>query len=241
MKEITADLHIHTCLSPCAELDMTPLRIIRRAVEVGLHMIAITDHNSAENIGAAMAVAAGEDITVLPALEVASSEEAHVIAIFDSAEKARDMQGAIYGGLDDNPDGGRDWQVVVNERDEVLGFNQKLLIGASGIPLMALLEEIRRRGGLCVASHVDRGAFSVMSQFGFVPEDMVFDAFEVVDAEAAEAGLMFHPGVPRIRSSDAHRLEDIGSRTTAFMLEEATFEELGLALRGAEGRSVRAR
>jgi predicted metal-dependent phosphoesterase TrpH len=220
---------------------MTPRRIIRRAAEMGLDMIAISDHNSAENIDAAMKAADEEGMAVLPAMEVSSSEEAHVLALFDNAEKALQMQETVYRNLAGDVGGGRDWQVVVNEKDEVMGFNKKMLIGATGLTLGELLDEVHASGGLCIASHVDRGAFSVMSQFGFVPENLRFDAFEVINPEAAEAGLVFHPGVPRVRSSDAHRLEDVGARATSFMMEEATFEELAMALRAEGGRSVQDR
>ena len=83
MRRFIGDLHIHTCLSPCGELDMTPERIINRAVDRGLDIIAISDHNSAENLGVAMEIASRSSIAVLPSIEITSSEEVHVLAIFD--------------------------------------------------------------------------------------------------------------------------------------------------------------
>jgi predicted metal-dependent phosphoesterase TrpH len=218
---------------------MTPARILKRAAERGLDMIAISDHNSAENVEAALKLAKGGDVAVLPAMEITSSEEAHVLAVFDGAENVLRMQETVYATLPgDAGKRGEQWQVVVNEKDEVMEFNKKLLIGATGLSLREIVKEIHSLGGLAVASHVDRGAFSVMSQMGFVPEDLDFDAFEVVDPEAAEQGLVFHPGVPRVRFSDAHHLNDIGAWITSFVMEEATFEELGMALRGIGGRNV---
>lgn len=238
MERFLADLHIHSCLSPCAELDMTPLRIIRRAVEKGLDIIAIADHNSAENVATALSIAGQAGIRVFPAMEVSSREEVHVLAFFGSAEAALAMQEKVYGGLPDFPGGRRDWQVVVNEKDEVLGLNGKLLMAATGFKLEELIGEIRSLGGLAVASHVDRGAFSVSSQMGFVPEGLRFDAVEVIDHRAADAALVFHPDAARLTFSDAHRLEDVGARTTSFFMEEASFEELALALSGEGGRSA---
>jgi predicted metal-dependent phosphoesterase TrpH len=218
---------------------MTPARIIRQAAAKGLDMIAITDHNSAENIETALRFASGGEISVLPAMEVTSSEEAHVLAVFDGRESVFRMQETVYSCLPkDSGDRGEQWQVLVNEKDEVMGFNKRLLIGATSLSLKDLVNEIHSLGGLAVASHVDRGAFSVMSQMGFVPEDIDFDAFEVIDNKAAEQGLMFHPGVPRVKFSDAHGLNDISARNTAFIMKEATFEELAMAFKGAGGRHV---
>ncbi|HDZ84616.1 MAG TPA: PHP domain-containing protein, partial [Nitrospirae bacterium] len=80
LKEFKADLHIHTCLSPCADLNMSPLAVVNAAAEKGIDIIAVTDHNSAENVLAAQRAALDKDITVLAGMEIASSEEAHIIA-----------------------------------------------------------------------------------------------------------------------------------------------------------------
>ncbi len=241
MKRFIADLHIHTCLSPCAEVDMTPLRIINRAIEQGLDMIAISDHNSAENIEVAVKIAGEKGIALLPAMEVSSAEEAHVLALFRCAEDAKHMQEVVYGSLPRaGGAGSADYQVVVNEHDEVMAFNTKPLIAATGLGLSVLLQEIRALGGLAVASHVDREAFSVIGQLGFIPPDVRFDAFEVVRPDRAGALLGQYEGVPVLCASDAHRLEDIGARTTEFRMQEATFDEVGKALHGEGGRTVRA-
>lgn len=239
MRTFTADLHIHTCLSPCAELDMTPLRILRRARESGLDMVAITDHNSAENTGAAVALGREMEITVLPAMEIASREEVHVLALFRETADVMDMQELVYRSIPAGAVKIDEYQVIVNERDEVLGFNSRMLIGATDMKLETLVQEIHGRGGLVAASHVDRGAFSISSQLGFAPEGLSFDAFEVIDEKAATRVLLFHPRTPRLRCSDAHRLEDVGARVTELNMEAPTFEELAMALHGDGGRSVR--
>lgn len=219
---------------------MTPLRIVERALARGLDMIAISDHNTAENIGVASEVASRRGITLFPAMEVTSSEEAHVLAVFGTSEQALKMQEIVYRNLPEGiPGGGWGEQVVVNDRDEVLGFNQRPLFSATGLGLGALVGEIRALGGIAIASHVDREAFSVIGQLGFIPEDVEFDALEVTRPAESGALLSLYMGIPRVCSSDAHRLEDIGSRTTSFYIEEATFEEVGLALRGVDGRSVK--
>jgi predicted metal-dependent phosphoesterase TrpH len=238
LKRFVADLHIHTCLSPCAEVDMTPLRIIERALERGLDMIAISDHNSAENTGVALDVAKQKGIALFPAMEITSSEEVHVLAVFGSQEDATRMQEVVYQNLMEGVGGGWGEQVVVNERDEVLGFNDKPLFGSTRLGLSELVREIRSAGGLAIASHVDREAFSVIGQLGFIPDDVEFDAFEVTRPAESNPLLSLYPGVPHVRSSDAHRLEDVGMRTTSFYMEEASFEEVGKALKEVDGRRV---
>ena len=236
----TADLHIHSCLSPCAQLDMTPKRIIRRALEEGLDIIAIADHNSCENLGVALGLAREAGISILPAMEIASAEEVHVLALFDDPAAAFGMQEKVYASLPaDLENDPAFWgeQVVVDEGDLVRGFNRRLLAGATGMPLAGLVRAIHDLGGLAIASHVDREAFSVMSQLGFIPSGAGFDALEVVSAGhvprcAGESGL------PAVRSSDAHRLEDVGRQRTRFWLEGASFSEIALAFKSEDGRKA---
>jgi hypothetical protein len=162
-----------------------------------------------------------------------------VLALFEHVRDALSMQEEVYRTLPTGAVELDEYQVVVNAKDEVMGFNSRLLIGSTGLRLTELVDTIRERGGLIVASHVDRGAFSIASQLGFAPQELRFDAFEVIDPGKAEPALLFHPRVPRVRFSDSHRLEDIGSRTTEFHMESPTFEEVSMALGGRDGRSVR--
>lgn len=216
---------------------MTPVRILRRAAERGLDIVAISDHNSAENIGVASGVASERGITLLPAMEITSSEEVHILSLFGSLEAVLRMQEIVYGSLEGEMSEGRAWghQVVVNERDEVLDFNRRLLMGATSLGVKEVVEKVHGLGGLAIASHADREAFGLVTQLGFIPEDLPLDALEVTLSPEN----LGQPHIPRVRSSDAHRLEDIGRRTTEFYLESASFEEVAMALKGVEGRRVR--
>ncbi len=240
MKRFVADLHIHTCLSPCAELDMTPRRIIDAAIKKGLDIIAISDHNSAENIEAAMKIAGNTDITVLPAMEITSYEEAHVLAIFRSSEDALKMQEIVYAALPDyidQPESSKlhGYQLVVNENDEIMEFNRRFFFGATSLSVKNIVDTVHNIGGIAVASHIDRESFSVISQLGIISEDMEFDAIEIsrnTGRERAEARFREYAYLPFIASSDAHHLNDVGRRTTAFFLEEISFDEIMAALKG---------
>ena len=216
---------------------MTPRRIINSALDKGLHIIAVTDHNSAENTGVAVRTGRDEGITVLPAMELTSQEEVHVLAIFNSAEDVAAMQEIVYDTLQSgiNDEFGIGYQLVVNELDEILDYNKRLLIGATGLSLGELVKNIHAFGGIAVASHIDRQNFSVISQLGFIPEDVSFDALEIsyaMDLQDATVQFGRYTGIPWVTSSDAHSLGDIGRRYTAFLLNEPTFDEIAQAFKG---------
>jgi hypothetical protein len=222
---------------------MSPLAIVKRAAEKGLDIIAITDHNSAENIVAAKKAARGMDLTVIAGMEIASSEEAHILAFFDDSDSVMKLQDIVYRNLlpGENDEKMFGEQIVVNEKDEVLEFNKRLLIGATLLSAQEIINTVHSLGGLSVASHIDKDAFSIISQLGFISEDMEFDALEMsVHMERAKADDLFesYNSFPWISSSDAHYLNDIGRRTTAFFMKEPTLEEMKLAMKNIEGRKA---
>jgi hypothetical protein len=244
LKKYIADLHIHTCLSPCAELDMTPSAIVKTALEKELDIIAITDHNSAENVAAARKAAKNLDITVLAGMEITSSEEAHILAIFDKEENIMKLQEIIYANLlpGENDEKRFGEQVVVNEKDEVLDFNKRLLIAATRLTAHSIVNTIQSLGGLAIASHIDKDTFSIISQLGFIPEDLKFDALEMsprIEKRKAEMLFSQYSYVEWISSSDAHYLNDIGKRTTSFYISKPSVEEMIAAFKNIHGRSVR--
>ncbi len=238
-----ADLHVHTCLSPCASLDMTPARIIDRAGEAGLDIVAITDHNSAENAGPALRLARERGILVIPGMEVTTSEEVHILALFPSEEPLHELQAMVYYGLPEREGRVPEFeQVIVNEFDEVEGFNRKNLIAATTLTLDDSVREIGRLGGIAIASHIDREVFGIISQMGFIPPGTAFDALEIspsADLERTRALFSEYSCFPWVRSSDAHHLADIGRRWTEFLIREPSFEELRMALRGEGERGLR--
>lgn len=239
-----ADLHLHTCLSPCGDLDMSPRGIIEAALERGLDIIAICDHNTAENAAACFRAAArAGGPSVLAGLEVCSSEEVHILTLFDSPETADNMQAYVYAHMPPRTNRPEIFgeQVIANEDDEVEGFNDRLLIGATNLNLAEIVTESHRLGGLALASHIDREAFSLLGQLGFTPPDLELDGFELSKNGRMEDLLRIYPdltGRPIIRSSDAHFLPDVGSAWTEFYLERPELAELELALMGKDGRQI---
>jgi PHP family Zn ribbon phosphoesterase len=239
VKEFKADLHIHTCLSPCADLEMSPRNIVSAAKRKGLQVIGICDHNSAENVPAVEKNAAREGITVIGGMEVTSKEEVHILALFGSEEALLSLQGIVHENLHGTNDEERyGQQVIVNEEEEVIGFSPRLLIGATDISIERLVDLIHEREGLAIAAHVDREGFGIIGQLGFVPEGLPLDALELADPSKRDRiPLKVH--LPFITSSDAHKLEDVGRRSTSFLMQAANTAEIRRCLAGAEGRCVR--
>jgi PHP family Zn ribbon phosphoesterase len=242
MRIYKADLHIHSCLSPCADLDMSPKRIVEKSRAEGLDIIALCDHNSAENVEAAIRAGKACGVHVLPGMEINSREEVHVLAIFDRPDQALAMQTVVYKGLTgmNRPEFFGD-QVVVNAIDEVEGFNDRLLIGSVKLGLEEIVRKIHALDGLCVASHVDRPSYSIISQLGFVPPEVELDALEISDPAWVGAGgkdILANVRLPFLTSSDAHFLSDVGRRFSRLTMACVATGEIRLALQGKSGRAV---
>jgi 3',5'-nucleoside bisphosphate phosphatase len=240
VKTFRADLHIHTCLSPCADILMSPRNIAAAAKRMDLDLLGICDHNSAENAAAVAEAAWRLGIRVLPGLEVTSREEVHVLALFDEIEAALSLQERIYEVLPgENDDEVFGLQVVAGADDEVLGIIRRFLAGATGLSLEDVIAAVHANRGLAVASHVDREGFGIVGQLGFIPENLPLDALEISRRLTMEEGRSaFGTGRPLITGSDAHALEEIGLASTSFRLEAGTVEEIGLALKGLGDRLI---
>ena len=243
LRRLRADLHIHTCLSPCGELAMSPRAVVDRARSVGLDLIAVTDHNTTENAAAVIEAARGTGLTVLPGIELTTAEEVHILGLFDAGADLALFQAEVFRNLPDVPAKRkfiRD-QVLVDAEDYVTGFSPRCLFGATLLSVHDAVGLIHAHGGLAVACHVDRDSFSIVSQLGFIPPNLPLDAVEVsprltVDEARAAFG-PFDP-LPAVRFSDAHKPEEIGSVTTAFVVAAPDLGEVRKALAGLDGRKV---
>jgi len=235
MRELRADLHVHTCLSPCAEPEMVPTAIIGRANELGLDMIAICDHNSAENVAAVAEAGRRESISVIPGIEITSREEVHILGLFQTERELMNVQAVVHESLSgENDEEAFGPQTVVDQWDQVAGVSTRLLIGATDLSLEDVVRLIHDFGGLAVASHIDRQGFGLVGQLGFVPPGLKLDALEV----SPRSTIREWDDFPIVTSSDAHRLDDIAKSSTLFFAEEGSVKEIARALRGEGGRRV---
>ena len=242
LRVFKADLHIHTCLSPCADLSMGPRAIVHQATQRGLDVIGICDHNSAENVPAVVKAAEKTKLKVLPGIEVTSKEEVHILALFDSMDGAFQLQEIVYEHLPgENAAGAFGLQVMVDEDHNVLGFSKRLLAGATELSVEQVVDFIHGLDGAAVASHVDREAFGIIGHLGFIPAELQLEALELSGNTSVEEAKRRFPQYRHfvfIRSSDAHFVQDIGTASTSFLLNEATIGEIKRALRGEDGRRV---
>jgi PHP family Zn ribbon phosphoesterase len=240
MKEYKMDLHIHTCLSPCAQSDMLPTALIKRAKEENLDAIGICDHNSAENVQAVRKAGEGERVQVLGGMEICSSEEVHILTFFNDDDALFEMQNIVYENLSgENDEKYFGEQLIVDEHDRVVGSTKKLLIGSTSLGIDKIVELVHSLGGLAVASHVDRNSFSIIAQLGFIPEELPLDALELSwRCETREVNNYESYGLPLVKSSDAHFLSDVGKVSTTFLLSVPLLSELAMAFHGIEGRAV---
>jgi hypothetical protein len=214
---------------------MSPPAVVREARKRGLHVIAVCDHNSTENVEATGRAAEDAGLAVIGGIEICTREEVHVLGLFKDDQALESAQEVVYENLsgENDPEIFGE-QLVMDERGEVTRHNSRLLIGATDLTLEEVIRIIHRLGGMAIAAHVDRPSFSVISQLGFIPPGLRLDGVEVCYDKL--------PALPEdlavVRSSDAHRPEEIGSRYTRFLLEEPTASEIEMALRRIEGRRI---
>jgi PHP family Zn ribbon phosphoesterase len=232
---LSCDLHIHSTLSPCGSLEMSPINIITKAKEVGLHVISITDHNMVENCLYANEIGKKLGITVLFGMELQTLEEIHLLAFFDTYNLALAFQEKIYSLLPDIQNDADYFgdQVVVNEENEIIRFENRLLLNSAQISITDATAWIKNHGGVAIPSHIDSPTFSIISQLGYIPDDLPFDALEVRNKEKATEllPLIMQKNIPFVSFSDAHYLVDIGKRRIELDLEEPNCTEISGALK----------
>lgn len=215
------DLHIHSCLSPCGDEAMTPGNIAGMARLKGLDLIAVTDHNTARQLPAVEKACRAMGVNLLPGIELNTREEVHLLAYFPSVSDAAAFSERIYPLLPEIPNMpdffGR--QVVMDEKDAEIGMEPRLLISALDMDLQSLTREIRAFHGLPVPAHINRGSNGLLNALGFLPPGSDFAALEVAEQLPLPGDCT---GWKILRSSDAHRLEDILERVFALELSEPT-------------------
>jgi len=208
--KLFVDLHIHSCLSPCGDELMTPNNIVGMAYLKGLDAIAVCDHNSAGNLAAVKAVADMMGVLLLPGIELNTREEVHLLCYFADVETAQRFSEAVHKHLTQkNVPEIFGHQVYMNEEDEPVGEEERLLIAALDLSLEQCADLCRQFGGVCVPAHINRGSNGVLGALGFLPRTVSWDALELSKKHPLPESFdeYFH-----LQSSDAHYLEDISEK-----------------------------
>lgn len=242
-KAFQADLHIHTVLSGCAEVEMTPPLIIRQAKRQGLSLIAITDHNACDNVESLIQASNGTGVHVLPGMEFQSKEEVHLLCLFDTVGQCQQWEAEVFEKLPlvSNEEELFGAQFVVDPAGGWVRTEERLLAVSADIGLEEAVSRVRSIGGMVIPAHVDRPSFSLLSNLGMIPDSLEVDGLEVTPRFVPSTGLRRWPQLrnwPVIVNGDAHRLEEIGNRTL-FTMAAPEVREITLALKGEEGRQVR--
>ncbi|MDR0667574.1 MAG: PHP domain-containing protein [Prevotellaceae bacterium] len=230
-----ADLHIHTTLSPCGDLEMTPRTIIAKAKERQLDLIGVCDHNTTRQCAEIQKVGRRENIFVLCGAEVTTREEIHCLAFFETPETLADFQRFLDDNLPPVPNNVEQCghQLLVDEDERILHAFPYWLPNALTKTIDEVAAKVRRLNGLFIPAHIDKARNSLLSQLGFVPPDLPFDALELAPpapGRPPQTPLPAQPPGALIWSSDAHCPDEIGRASTELRMKEPSFKELKYAL-----------
>lgn len=228
MKWYKADLHIHSVLSPCGSLDMSPMNIVQSALDKELEIIAITDHNSTLQAKYVRKVAQKHELLVVTGIEVTTKEEIHVLAYFQNDEDAQSFQKYVderLPNIENNPDF-FGYQVVVNENDEIVYEEPKLLISGIDSNFEQVVEAINNHNGVSIPAHINKPKNSILSQLGFIPPGSAFSAIEVSRRVKDNSWQQWSGNKDYfvVANSDAHYLENIGDETTSLYMKENSID-----------------
>lgn len=231
MDRLYYDLHIHSCLSPCGDDDMTPANIVNMAVLKELDVIAITDHNSSKNCPSAIEFAKGSDLIVIPGMELCTIEEVHVLCLFSNIDNAMRFDEYVYTKLikvSNNEDiFGK--QEIYDKKDCICGIEPYLLINATEISFQSIGRLMLEYGGIAIPAHIDKATNSLISNLGFIPNEADFIWVEVTNKEEFNQLCVVNPYLNNcsiLYNSDAHSLGLINEREHYLPSKGRTAEDI---------------
>ena len=226
-QKISVDLHIHSVLSPCGDVMMTPGNLVGMAKINGLDAVALTDHNAMQNIPAALRMGKEYEVVVIPGMELETAEEIHVVCLFENVEKLREFQQIVtdsYGGeIPGNRPEIFGKQLIYNEEDEECGELERMLLIPSKISIDDVFGIVENLGGIAFPAHVDRDSYSVLTTLGMLPYGYKNGFVEISCECDRETLLKTYPELEKYKllpSSDAHYIDKIQEAGGAELLVE---------------------
>lgn len=244
MKTFRTDLHIHTVLSPCGSLEMSPGNIVSLANQRGLNIVGITDHNSTKQCELIWKLAKKTNLTVIPGCEMTSREEVHCLGLFEDFDALRDFQDYLDRHLSIIPHNASlfGYQVVVDQDENILEELDYYLGAALDVSVEEIEQKVHELSGIFIPAHVDRPRNSLYSQLGFLPPELKVDALQISKlAEETAIREKYRIGsyLTLVKFSDAHFPDDLGKTYTIFEMESPSFAEIKKALKQENGRGVK--
>jgi PHP family Zn ribbon phosphoesterase len=242
MKKYRADLHVHTVLSPCAEVEMIPPLIVQKALELNIDLIAITDHNASANVYTVQRAAAGSSLKVLPGMEVQTREDVHLLCLFENLNELENWQAAVNKSLPDTLNRAEFFgeQYVVDEYGDYIRTETRMLLTSTRFSIDEVFDQVNALGGLVIPAHVDRKTYGLFPTLGLLSDQWPILGLEIsrhISPEEARAAFPSIGNHPLIQSGDVHRLDEfIG--TTIFTLEEPTIDEIRMAMKAENQRKI---
>ena len=236
MLELKYDLHMHSCLSPCGDGDMSPQNIVNMSKLAGLDVIALTDHNSAMNCRTAVEYGEQTGLLVVPGMELTTSEEVHVVCLFEELAAAEEFSADVWDRLPAIPTNDVFGDQILVDADGKTGLkNEKLLINAVDIGVYDVVELIRSYGGFAFPAHIDRASFSLIANLGFIDPGMGFTLYEISRLASPDIYTFRHSvGLQNrqvLTNSDAHDLESILDAERSLLVEERSARGVISAIR----------
>ncbi|HZL09433.1 MAG TPA: PHP domain-containing protein [Prolixibacteraceae bacterium] len=244
MREFRTDLHIHTVLSPCGDLEMSPSRIVSLACSRGLDIIGITDHNSTKHGELVWKLARNTGLTVIPGCEMTTREEVHCLGLFEDLDVLKVFQSYLDQHLTVIPNDPVlfGYQLVVDEDENILEKLDNYLGASLDVSIEEVEQKVHELSGIFIPAHIDRPRNSLFSQLGFIPPELEIDALQIsklADENAIREKFNINTEITLVKFSDSHYPEDLGKTFTVFEMEKPTFIEIRKALLGQEGRKTR--
>lgn len=242
MKRFRADLHVHTVLSPCADIGMIPPLIVQKSLEHHIDLIAITDHNSSANVDAVQKAAEGTGLAVLPGMEVQSREDVHLLTLFENLDALQAWQEQVDNALPDLPNQPEFFgeQFIVDETGDFIRSETRLLLTSTGFTIDEIFDRVHSLGGLAIPAHVERFSFGLLPTLGLISEKWPLLALEISRQITPEKACARFPALCNyelIQDGDVHQLDGFLG-TTIFTLAAPTLTEIRLALHHMDGRDV---
>ena len=242
MLRLSYDLHIHSCLSPCGDEDMTPGNIVGMSALKGLDVIAVTDHNSCKNCPAVLTFADQYDIVAIPGMELTTMEEVHVLCLFPDLSDAMQFDTYVASRLMKIPNDEHAFgkQEIRNDEDDIIGSEPYLLINATDISFDNLGRLMKEFHGIYLPAHIDKNSNSLLSNLGFIAPDADFTAAEFADITKYEVISNQNPYLKQcniITDSDAHDLGRIHEAVNFLDCKSRNRSDILQALVGRRGEN----